>query len=475
MGAGAGAAGLWLGGCATEAAGVGTADATEKRSAAGLTSYVSEGDRAAAVRRAVELAGGMSWLKPGDRVLIKPAHNSPHAYPFTASPVACAELVRMCLEAGAKQVVVADCMGIEHTLGMSGWALENPWGKHNWLNPWRADKDATLRAMKKSGLYDAVRATVKASDFGKNKRVHVTSFRELGWRRYESEKDTPGKARLVADWVKSALKNGETWEGGGVWWPYLPRKFDFGDDVPGMYLPKLFDQADHVINLFRVSTHVWSFFTMALKNWIGVMRPDDRMWLHQLNYIKNERGQGADPIRTEMIYHELLAELHMATYKRERLLVADASEVIASGGPDETDKPFYPSRTILAATDLVSADVVSLAVLRNAVLASQAEGGLGGVCEPVPQNIGQLVLEFIGGALPWREEGGPMHGTDQKLCDPSFSHWDWVAIQRARELGMGASSPDKLDLHFDDDGPFALPPERRAFIEDDALRPPTRS
>lgn len=279
----------------------------------------------------------------------------------------------------------------------------------------------------------------------------------------------------MSDWVKQSMAQGETWEGGDVWWPYLPRAFDKGADVPGMYLPKLFDEADHIINLFRVSTHVWSFFTMALKNWIGVMRPDDRMWLHQLNYIKNERGAGADAIRAEMIYHELLAELHMATWKRERLLVADASEVIASGGPDETDKPFYPARVMLAASDLVGADVVGLAVLRMAVLASQMENGLGGVCQPPPQSQGQLALDWLGGMLPWREEGGAMHGTDGKLCDPSFSHWDWVAIQRARELGMGARSPEELVLNFDDDGPYALPPEKRAFIAQDAMRPPTRS
>lgn len=64
-----------------------------------------------AIRRAVELIGGMDWLEPGQTVVIKPALNSDGQFPFTASPVSCAELVRMCLERGAAKVYVADEMG----------------------------------------------------------------------------------------------------------------------------------------------------------------------------------------------------------------------------------------------------------------------------------------------------------------------------------------------------------------------------
>jgi hypothetical protein len=65
-----------------------------------------------------------------------------------------------------------------------------------------------------------------------------------------------------------------------------------------------------------------------------------------------------------------------------------------------------------------------------------------------------------------------MYGNDAKLCDPSFSHGDWVAVQRARELQMGCLSPDDMDLRFPDDGPHAVPPEQRQWLEHDALLPP---
>jgi uncharacterized protein (DUF362 family) len=39
-----------------------------------------------AIRRVVELTGGMDWLEPGQSVVIKPALNSAGQFPFTASP-----------------------------------------------------------------------------------------------------------------------------------------------------------------------------------------------------------------------------------------------------------------------------------------------------------------------------------------------------------------------------------------------------
>ena len=96
----------------------------------------------AAIRRVVELGGGMDWLRPGQSVVIKPALNSAHGFPFTASPASCAALVRMCLERGAKKVYVADETGFEHTM----------------LKQWRTghfsgfEKDLTIKSFKKTGI-----------------------------------------------------------------------------------------------------------------------------------------------------------------------------------------------------------------------------------------------------------------------------------------------------------------------------------
>ncbi len=440
---------------------------------AGVAAFVTVDQRRAAVRRAVELAGGMPWMRPGDRVLIKPAHNSYTPYPFTASSVSVSEIAQMCLEAGAGQVVIADVMGIEHTLVPGGWALESKYGRSLAFD---ASKDATVRAFHESGLWQGVADRVGETNIGADKSVHLTSFRELNWRRYESASDTPGgeaNARLFSPWVKDQLANAITLQGKNKSIPYFPRKFDFlREQVPGMYIPRLFDEVDHVINVARVATHIMSHFSTATKNWIGCMRPDDRLWMHQLTFLMNQRHGADDPARTEPPYHEILPELHLSTWQRQRLIFADASDVVISGGPDETPDPTYPARLMLATSDLVSADVLNLAVLRMGVLAAVAEGGLAGQCEPQPDDYPEVIYEYIKHKLQLREDN-LMRGTDTKLCDPLFSNWDWLAIRRARELGLGAASPADVAINFAADGDFAVPASQREWIDLDVHRAPS--
>lgn len=438
---------------------------------AGISSFTDPSRRAQAIEKAIDLIGGMSFVKPGDKVLIKVAHNSPNPYPATASPESAGEIARLCLEAGASKVYVADLMGIENTLVPGGWAMEDMFVASNF----HADSDATLRAFHASGLYAGVEAAVGSSNIGPDQKVHITSFREHGYHRWESASATPGgaaNARLVSSFIRTQLENGVNQHQNHEPRIYTPRVFDLGhDEVPGIYQPNLFDEVDHIVNVHRVATHVMSHFSTALKNWIGTMRPDDRIWMHQLSYLLNQRGQGSDPIRTEPPYHEILGELHLGTFEREKLIFADASQVIVSGGPDTSPNPFFPAQLMMASTDLVTADVVNLAVLRMGVLAALIDGGLGGSCEPQPETTVESAFDY----LVWRlsiDENGLMRGTDSKLCDPSFSNWDWVALQRARELGLGASLPADVGLHFSSEDGFAVNDATRAWIQEDALRSP---
>jgi uncharacterized protein (DUF362 family) len=426
------------------------------------------------VRRAVELAGGIGWLKRGDRVLIKVAHNSPFAYPATVSPESCGELARMFLDAGAKQVTIADVMGIENTLMPGGWALEGVMGR---TLPWDAESDATVRAFRASGLYAGVEAAVGASRVGPGKDVHITSFREKNWRRCETGAMAPNRtagARLVTKWLRQQLDGNVNAAGVHENRVYAPRVFDdvLRDDVPGFHVPNLLDEVDHIVNLHRVSTHVTSMFTTAVKNWVGIMRPDDRVWMHQLTFLRNQRAGANEPLATEPPYNEMLAELHLPTFARERLFFADATDLYVSGGPDESDAASYPAHLMLASTDIVAADVVNLAVLRLGVLAAVIEGGLGGRCMPPPQTTLETTNEFLAWRLGVREHG-LMRGTDLKLCDPEFSNWDWVAVKRGRELGIGVSSPKDLALSFAADAGFAVPDAQRKWIALDALRAPS--
>ena len=378
----------------------------------------------------------------------------------------------MCLERGAAKVFVADETGFEHTM-LKHWKT----GKYAGY-----DRDRTVQHFRETGIYDAV---IKVGDeLDARDHIHITTFREEGWRRHEfADQDST----LNRDWVREQLKQAEALSSGDkARRPYVPRLFDgryvpqlvgasSKDAVSGLYVPNLLDKADHIINLFRVSTHVWSHFTMAIKNWIGIMRPDDRVWMHQLNYLRNNRhiqnGLGQDdPIRTEPPYHEQLAELHLPHVEKERLCVTDATQIILTGGPDQTNRPLCQANLVLAASDIISADVVSLAILRYGTL--KAPDGLRGQREPQPAGWMEA-LRAKYKDLRWPEEEHVFRGTDSKLCDPEFSNWDWVAIQRARELGLGATGPDDLRLVFPDEGsPFEVSREKRDWITEDALRSP---
>lgn len=79
---------------------------------AGLGMSVVEGpDRVKTVGKAIELLGGIKrFVKAGEKVVIKPnvAFASPPILGATAHPAVVSEVVRLCKEAGAGQVTVAD-------------------------------------------------------------------------------------------------------------------------------------------------------------------------------------------------------------------------------------------------------------------------------------------------------------------------------------------------------------------------------
>lgn len=74
-------------------------------------SLVTGGDRVATVRRAVEALGGMGrFVRKGDRVLLKPnaGFATPPEIGATTHPDLIREVIRMCLAAGAAEVLVTD-------------------------------------------------------------------------------------------------------------------------------------------------------------------------------------------------------------------------------------------------------------------------------------------------------------------------------------------------------------------------------
>ena len=130
-------------------------------------SIVKESTVKASVRKAVAMAGGLSFIKPGDTVLVKPNVNSDDPYPGTTNPEVIKEIVTMCFESGAKRVIVADRSGVlwQNTMynmekvgiaqsarsaGAEVLALDNeewipvrPEGSKYWVNGFRIPKIVT--------------------------------------------------------------------------------------------------------------------------------------------------------------------------------------------------------------------------------------------------------------------------------------------------------------------------------------------
>jgi uncharacterized protein (DUF362 family) len=69
----------------------------------------------AAVRRAVALAGGLSFIRPGETVVLKPAVNSTNRYPATTDPETVWIVAKLVLEAGGEPFVADRTMFLRST------------------------------------------------------------------------------------------------------------------------------------------------------------------------------------------------------------------------------------------------------------------------------------------------------------------------------------------------------------------------
>jgi len=272
----------------------------------GIARSDSVGD---SVRRAIELAGGLDFIKSGQCVLIKPNVNSDDPHPGTANPEVVFEVVNMVREKGPKRIIVAD--------------RSNPW--------WD-----TLKAMKKVGIYEAaIQGGAEVVIFGKGDYVRVNPENSYHW-------------------------------------------------TQGFYIPDLVRQVDHVISLPVAKTHIIADFTMGIKNWVGLLPPSDRKYLH----LKE---------RDKDYFAGMLSEIHLG--RKPSFLVMDATKVFVSGGPSHGD--LAEPGLVIASSDLVANDVTGLALLKTL-------------------------------------------GTIEEIQRKSV--WDQPQIKRAMELGLGVKGSSEIIL-----------------------------
>jgi uncharacterized protein (DUF362 family) len=334
---------------------------------AGVPRGAAAAETERAVRAAAQAATDFAWLSRGDTVLVKPACNSPNAYPATTDPLALRAMVRLLRERGAGRVIVADMSGVQYV---------------------RFSKDhlqgSTRALMQRAGLARA------AEDAG----AELQAFEEAGWDGFFAEEPT---AR-------------------GSW-------------TGSLWLPAVLKQVDHVVLLPRTSRHLLAGSTLALKAAVGWWRHDSRLEYH----------------RDAATFHEKTADASSAPtiVGRQRLVLTSATRVLSTFGPDDGIVSEPETGLVLASTDPLAHDMLSLAWLvetRRSVPASQRSGMLD---DP---NTSSLAVNFANRIVThWLGGFGQALRTQHLSRYPLDSPWDDRVLRRAFRNAGGVPRVELAD------------------------------
>jgi uncharacterized protein (DUF362 family) len=120
----------------------------------------------------------------------------------------------------------------------------------------------------------------------------------------------------------------------------------------GFFLAEIFNRADHVVQTCCLKTHRYGgHFTLSLKNMVGTVARR----VPGVNYdFMNELHNSPD---------QRLMIPEISRFCRSDVIVLDATDGFASGGPD-TGKLIHPG-VVIAGNDRVAIDVCGVALLRS--------------------------------------------------------------------------------------------------------------
>ena len=234
-----------------------------------IVSVIYSENIAEGINKVIENTGNLSFIKPGDKVLVKPNVNSNDPAPGTTHPDAVAEVVRLAKSKGA-YVIVGDRSN-------AAWK--------------------TISAMKETGIYDAVKEA--GAD-------EIVGFEDEEWIRVSPEK------------AKS--------------WPN------------GFRIPKRLTEINHIISVPVLHTHSITGYSLAIKNFVGLIHPADRMLFH-----------------TSKNRDQMIAEISLAI--KPALVVIDGTKAFIKGGPSHGT--LKESKVYIASKDVLTADVAGVMLLKE--------------------------------------------------------------------------------------------------------------
>ncbi len=143
----------------------------------------------------------------------------------------------------------------------------------------------------------------------------------------------------------------------------------------GFYYTKYLDEADHFINLSRLSTHAQAGVTATFKNLVGILRVDSRLEFHHngpFNNVIQKNAAGANLKTTDdgtNLFFEKMTEIGLAVKDKLRLNMCVGTQAQVTLGPDKQVGPLTSRIVtpefglIFASTDPVATELISTAEL----------------------------------------------------------------------------------------------------------------
>lgn len=267
----------------------------------------------------LESANNLEWLSPGDLVLLKPALNSSDPYPSTSHPLAVQVVSKILRNNGAK-VVVGDQSGIRTVLHHPRGVIHGNTGDNYIKSGMGSVGDENFKGFEEEGWNEGF--------------YHHTSLKTSSW------------------------KN-------------------------GFYITRWIQQADHIINLPRISTHTQAGATLGFKNMIGFLRDDSRMEYHangpynlaiKISAVRSSLKSIDDHKGT---FFEKIVEISDALRDKLRLTLFVATKAQVTFGPNSQVLKLGPLKVgnayvmdlhpglVFSSSDPVAAESFALATLKH--------------------------------------------------------------------------------------------------------------
>ena len=393
----------------------------------------------------LEAADDLSWLKPGESVLLKPAINSFDPYPSTTHPLALKVVSQVLQEKGAK-VIVGDQSGIEHVVqdengvvrGSSRECFEKAQTPEQTVCVEQCPPEQCLEGSDNSEKTESPEQCLEGSDNSeKTESPEQCLEGSDNSEKTESPEQCSGHTAREGSSGHTDFKAFEKEDWNSGFYKFESEKTKSWPN--GFYVTDWINRVDHVINLPRLSTHAQAGVTLGFKNMVGVLRLDSRMDFHAngpLNNFAVLNAKGSKLVsRNDGLnkFFEKIVEISLALQKKLRLTLVVGTEAQVTLGPDKYALSFFGRRMlkshhvipetgfVFASSDQVTAEIIGIALLT--MWHKKAS---------VSAKFWQIVLASM-----------------NRQADPlgTYNPWESPFVKHAIEVGLGESN---VEVSYED-------------------------